>query len=128
MNSGVLPVLSQQSISALYSSSKWIISTWSFIAAKWSGVNPFLSVILTFASCFNKSLVMVLFPLLADTWSAVLRSDINKTSLENDSPLHAACQTGCKEIVQLLLDKKVDYNQRNKSGNTPLHVACTRFK
>jgi ankyrin repeat protein len=43
---------------------------------------------------------------------------------KNDSPLHAACQTGCKQIVQLLLDNKVDYNQRNKSGNTPLHVAC----
>ena len=28
------------------------------------------------------------------------------------------------KLVQLLLDNKVDYTQRNKSGNTPLHVAC----
>jgi len=38
--------------------------------------------------------------------------------------LHCATRTGSGEVVELLLSKGADVNQRNHRGSTSLHIAC----
>lgn len=40
------------------------------------------------------------------------------------TPLFAAVYRRHEEVVEFLLNKKVDVQSKNKYGNTPLHVAC----
>ena len=42
---------------------------------------------------------------------------------DNISILHEACLWGCVEIVEYLLKKGFDPNQKNQVGSTPLHFA-----
>ena len=43
------------------------------------------------------------------------------------SALHAACEGGNPRIVRLLLENKLDIDQRNKMGETPIFNACRKF-
>jgi len=58
--------------------------------------------------------------------------DVNTLNNEMDSysdggtPLHQACQIGCVEMVNALLELGADINnQENFYGNSPLHIACS---
>ncbi len=42
----------------------------------------------------------------------------------NEHILHAACLRGNRKILGLLLEAKVDVNQKNKDSHTALHFAC----
>ena len=45
-------------------------------------------------------------------------------SVGGASILHWACQRGCLDVVELLLQYSVEVNQEDGSGNTPLMEAC----
>lgn len=45
-------------------------------------------------------------------------------SVGGASVLHLACQRGCLDVVELLLQYSVEVNQEDASGNTPLMEAC----
>ena len=53
--------------------------------------------------------------------------DVNAKSGKGDhngNALHLSCFYGCSEIVDDLLDFKIDTNQRDDFDNLPIHVAC----
>jgi len=47
---------------------------------------------------------------------------------EDNSPLHIACQYGCTDIANLLIEKGMDINSVNQHKWTPLHMACEHKK
>ena len=56
-------------------------------------------------------------------------SDVDKVDTDNDfpqTPLIAACRNGHAAIVTILIAANANVNQANESGNTPLHIACSR--
>jgi len=52
------------------------------------------------------------------------KNTLNSFTEDDESYLISAIQTGNSEIVELLLHANADANFRNKSGETPLSVAC----
>lgn len=50
--------------------------------------------------------------------------NINRVAGTGDNALHAACEQGHAEIVELLLKAGADPNFRNKNFHTPLILAC----
>ena len=56
-------------------------------------------------------------------------SDVDKVDTDHDfpqTPLIAACRNGHAAIVTILIAANANVNQANESGNTPLHIACSR--
>ncbi len=53
--------------------------------------------------------------------------DPDSTCFNLVSPLHEACIHGKKEMVQLLLSQKVQINNKDINGNTPLHYLATHW-
>lgn len=52
-------------------------------------------------------------------------ADPTATEPVNRAPvLHLACERGCSDMVDLLLDYNVDVNQADCRGNTALWQAC----
>ena len=50
---------------------------------------------------------------------------LNKPNLDGESPLYTACQQGHGKVVMVLLrEKKVDVNQKQKEGLSPLVMAA----
>lgn len=47
---------------------------------------------------------------------------------DKETPLHLACEKGCKELVQFLLEQGVPVNHANCDGETALHLACKAKK
>jgi ankyrin repeat protein len=46
------------------------------------------------------------------------------TKVQNISPIHNAAELGNLQIVQMLLEKKADFNIQTSEGETPLMCAC----
>jgi ankyrin repeat protein len=55
-------------------------------------------------------------------------ADINKCRDSGAPPLYMACQNGHLDIVEKLLDKKVntDVNKCTNNGGSPLYIACQK--
>ena len=43
--------------------------------------------------------------------------------MNGDTPLHKAAMYGCKDVVQILVERGADPNKINNVGYTPLHEA-----
>lgn len=69
-------------------------------------------------ACHNGHLAMV--ELLVD----LVDLDRRDAKSSNFTPLHYACQQGCQDVVQLLLDKGADANARADRGTW---MPCTGF-
>ncbi|OFX20403.1 MAG: hypothetical protein A2033_13485 [Bacteroidetes bacterium GWA2_31_9] len=57
-------------------------------------------------------------------------ADVNKVykdKIQNNYPIHAACQLINIEIVQYLLDKGAEVSSENRFGQTPLITLCYSF-
>lgn len=41
-------------------------------------------------------------------------------------PLHGAADTGCLDVIKLLIETGADKNAKGRDGRTPLHYATER--
>jgi hypothetical protein len=57
---------------------------------------------------------------------AVHGTDMAANLASGNTPLHVAVNSDRREIISKLLDAGVSVNARNTSGNTALHLACSR--
>ena len=55
---------------------------------------------------------------------AVEKSKANGLEWWTDIPMHACARGGSVAIAKALIDKGIDYNERNKYGIEPLHIAA----
>lgn len=55
------------------------------------------------------------------------REYINTTDANGMTPLHIAVEYGCKDMVNLLLEKGADVNAKDDLGCAPLHYAAKHF-
>lgn len=46
------------------------------------------------------------------------------TNIQNSMPIHMAIKSGDVDIIQLLLENKIQLTLTNTYGETPLHIAC----
>ena len=51
-------------------------------------------------------------------------ADVNVVDVRGYTLLHAACDEGRKEIVEILIRADADVNKQGEDGWTPLHSAC----
>ena len=52
----------------------------------------------------------------------------NVRNKDGDTPLHAACEEGSIEVLEILVtDQRCDVNIQDDYGNTPLHIALLNF-
>jgi ankyrin repeat protein len=51
-------------------------------------------------------------------------SSVNLCDMNGYTPLHAACEYGHTDIVNILLKCNSSVNLCNTDGSTPLHLAC----
>ena len=52
-------------------------------------------------------------------------ADVNiKYGRQNLSLLHGAAQSDSVELIELLIDRDIGVNVKNRTGQTPLHSAC----
>ena len=51
-------------------------------------------------------------------------ASVNKSTIEEYSPLHVACRNGHTETVKLLLDNNALINKQDDRGRTPLYEAA----
>ena len=49
---------------------------------------------------------------------------LKQRTLSDNTPLHAATESGGEKSVKMLLDKRADVNARNEYKRTPLHLAA----
>lgn len=49
--------------------------------------------------------------------------DVNAQALDGTTPLHCAAESGCEELVELLVKHKANINAQKIDGTTPLHCA-----
>lgn len=54
-------------------------------------------------------------------------AEIKQADERGNTPLHLACDLQFKDIIEILLSRKVNPNAINKQGNTPLHISCFRL-
>jgi len=58
--------------------------------------------------------------------------DLVNTDDNGNNILHILCETGCVDIIALLLAKKYPWSDyidvKNNKGKTPLHIACNSYK
>jgi|LakMenEpi03Aug12_release.lakeMendotaPanAssembly.Ray.scaffolds.fasta_scaffold356995_2 ankyrin repeat protein len=52
--------------------------------------------------------------------------NLNVVDSYGDGPLHFAVLSGNQEIVQLILDRRLDVNSKNFDGKTALHLAAEK--
>lgn len=51
------------------------------------------------------------------------RAQVKIRDINNNTPLHSACQNARQNIVELLISNGADVNARNNYGRSPLHLA-----
>ncbi len=68
-------------------------------------------------ACFRGDVATVLVCLEAGASVNALESSVSRTT-----PLHAACLSGQRAVVDLLLARRADPGARDWRGDTPLHM------
>ena len=53
-------------------------------------------------------------------------SEVDARDADGHTALHWACDVGCVEVAQKLLELGSDPNAQNDDGSTALHMACAR--
>lgn len=54
--------------------------------------------------------------------------DLMSEDNQKMTPLHMAAEQNNEDVLKLLMEKSVDCNIGNSSGQTPLHLAATGYE
>jgi ankyrin repeat protein len=57
--------------------------------------------------------------------SSLLSSALEEQDHDMNTPVHWACLTSRTTILKMLLEKNIQFRQKNRMGDTPLHFACS---